>query len=91
MTYITTDAITLDELRAWRKRMKLSQAQAAEVLGRSVHWYRSAEQGGRGVRIERVVKLACEHLEYCLKYQHPEPPRKRRTAGAQATTPVPAN
>jgi transcriptional regulator with XRE-family HTH domain len=59
--------MTSAELMTWRKRMGLTQAQAAAALGLSHRMYRYYEKGdredGRPVRIPRAVELAAEQLE----------------------------
>lgn len=47
------------DLRAWRKRMDLTQEQAAAELGTATRTYQRWEKG----EAERVVVLACQALE----------------------------
>ena len=53
--------MTPDDFRAWRKRLGLTQAQAAAALGRSVAWVRKAEAGA--TPIHALVALACSLIE----------------------------
>jgi transcriptional regulator with XRE-family HTH domain len=53
--------MTPEEFRAWRKRLGLTQAQAAEALGRSRDWVAAAETGRRP--IDHTVELACWAIE----------------------------
>ena len=53
--------MTPDDFRAWRKRLGLTQAQAAAALGRSAAWVRKAEAGA--TPIHTVVELACRMIE----------------------------
>lgn len=53
--------MTADEFRAWRKRLGLTQAQAAEAIGRSFDWVQSVECGRRVAA--RIVELACWAVE----------------------------
>lgn len=53
--------MTPDDFRAWRKRLGMTQAQAAAALGRSHIWVRMAEAGTRP--ITTVVELACREVE----------------------------
>lgn len=60
--------MTPDDLRAWRKRLGLSQVQAATALGLSVSRIIDYERGttrGRenAAPIPRVVELACAAIE----------------------------
>ena len=52
-------------LAAWRERMGLSQARAAEALGMCLRAYRYQESGAR--RIPRWVALACAAIEAGLE------------------------
>jgi transcriptional regulator with XRE-family HTH domain len=49
------------ELRAWRTRLRLTQAGAAHRLGMDQRHYRKLEAGR--VAIRRVVALATERIE----------------------------
>lgn len=53
--------MTPDDLREWRERLGMTQAQAAAALGRSVEWVHSAETRRRP--IERMVELSCWAVE----------------------------
>lgn len=59
--------MTPAELMAWRKRLGLTQVQAANALGLSHRMYRYYEKGdredGRRVRVPRAVELAAQQLE----------------------------
>lgn len=52
--------MTAAEFKAWRKRLGMTQAQAAKAIGRSAAWVASAETGRR--KIGKTVELACERL-----------------------------
>lgn len=54
--------MTADDMREWRRRLGMTQAQAAEALGRSADWVRSVETGRR--TIDRVAELACWAVEH---------------------------
>ena len=50
----------------WRRRMKLTQVQAAEKLGvrrRSIQYYEAGKRNGRPFPIPRVVELATKAIE----------------------------
>jgi DNA-binding XRE family transcriptional regulator len=50
------------DFKRWRKGMKLSQQEAADVLGlkrRVVQYYEKGERDGEPVEIPRAVRLAC--------------------------------
>lgn len=53
--------MTANQLRAWRLRLDLTQAQAAEQLGMGLRTYIYLEQGER--RITEAVRLATLWLE----------------------------
>lgn len=55
--------MTAQEFRDWRKRLGLTQAGAAAVLGLSVETVRAWEYGKRRVSMPRVLGLACLYLE----------------------------
>jgi transcriptional regulator with XRE-family HTH domain len=59
--------MTSTELMAWRKRLGLTQAEAAAALGLSHRMYRYYEKGGRedgrSVDIPRTVELAAQQIE----------------------------
>lgn len=53
--------------KAWRKKLKLSQKEAAEALGlkrRVVQYYEKGERDGAKVEIPKTVRLACWALEH---------------------------
>lgn len=60
--------MTPDQLKHWRtETMRLTQAQAADVLGISVPTYQSWEKGanfatGKPIQIDRRTELACAAL-----------------------------
>lgn len=56
--------MTQSEFRAWRKRLHLSQPQAAEMLGISPRSVWSYEK--REAEIPRAVALACAAIEHGL-------------------------
>jgi transcriptional regulator with XRE-family HTH domain len=68
-----------DQFKAWRKLLKLTQAQAATKLGisrRSVELYESGTRGenAKEVVIPRAVELACAALAAGIEnYAGPEP------------------
>lgn len=53
------------DFKRWRKEMKLSQKEAAHVLGlkrRVVQYYEKGERDGEPVKIPKTVRLACYAL-----------------------------
>ena len=61
-------ALTPDQFRSWRKRLRLTQVTAAEALGISPSQIFDYERGvkrgtDRPAPIPRVVELACAELE----------------------------
>lgn len=53
------------DFKRWRKGMKLSQKEAAHVLGlkrRVVQYYEKGERDGEAVKIPKTVRLACYAL-----------------------------
>ena len=53
------------DFKRWRKSMKLSQKDAAHVLGlkrRVVQYYEKGERDGEPVEIPKSVRLACYAL-----------------------------
>lgn len=58
--------MTAAALKAWRKRLGVTQPQAAEMLGLSVRGYRNLELGARP--IQRYIALACTALEAGIAY-----------------------
>jgi transcriptional regulator with XRE-family HTH domain len=52
-----------DKLKAWRKRLDITQAQAADVLGVSKRTYEGWEIGRTERLHERVFDLAMMHVE----------------------------
>jgi transcriptional regulator with XRE-family HTH domain len=57
--------MTGDDIKAWRKRLKLTQTEAAEALGITLRGYQKREAGD--APIDREAHLACRYLE-----EHPE-------------------
>lgn len=53
--------MTPEEFKAWRKRLELTQTQAAEALGLSLRAIQYYERGER--EITRTVALACAAVE----------------------------
>ncbi|MCF8481823.1 MAG: helix-turn-helix transcriptional regulator [Rhodospirillum sp.] len=54
--------MTPNAFKQWRKRLGLSQKEAAEVLGlkrRVVQYYEKGERDGEKVTIPKAVRLAC--------------------------------
>jgi DNA-binding XRE family transcriptional regulator len=50
------------EFKRWRKRLKLSQKDAAKALGlkrRVVQYYEKGERDGKTIEIPKTVRLAC--------------------------------
>lgn len=50
------------DFKRWRKSLKLSQKEAAEVLGlkrRVVQYYEKGERDGETVKIPKYIRLAC--------------------------------
>ena len=50
------------DFKRWRKALKLSQKEAAEVLGlkrRVVQYYEKGERDGESVTIPKYIRLAC--------------------------------
>jgi len=61
-----------EQFKAWRKKMKFTQQQAADALGLSIQAFGNYERGsryedGREVKIPRTVALACAAIEARLK------------------------
>jgi len=56
--------MTATSLRAWRKRLGLSQRDAAEALGVSLRQYSDYERGI--AEVPQTVALACAALAYGL-------------------------
>ncbi len=53
------------DFKRWRKMMKLSQKDAADILGlkrRVVQYYEKGERDGEPVKIPKSVRLACYAL-----------------------------
>lgn len=53
------------EFKRWRKNLKLSQKEAADVLGlkpRMVQYYEKGERDGKKVNIPKAVRLACNAI-----------------------------
>jgi len=64
--------MTNEQFKLWRKKMKLSQRQAAEVLGLYRNTIVNYERGvrlenGMQVKIPRTVALACSAVEAGLE------------------------
>ena len=57
--------MTPDECKAWRKGLKLTQAQAASALGLTVRGWQKREEGSSPINRE---------AEYAMRYlaEHPE-------------------
>jgi transcriptional regulator with XRE-family HTH domain len=59
--------MTPDSFKAWRRRLGLTQAGAAEALGlsaRQIAYYEAGQrEDGRAVVVPRTVALACAALE----------------------------
>ncbi len=58
--------MTAGSFRRWRKRLKLSQKDAARVLGlksRIIQYYEKGERDGKAVEIPLSVRLACHAVE----------------------------
>ena len=50
------------QFKAWRKSLKLKQAEAAELLGfkkRIIQYYEKGERDGKPIEIPKYVRLAC--------------------------------
>jgi len=54
--------LTESEFRAWRRRLKLSQIEAAEVLGRGRRQVQYYELGEPVPKVVRLAMAALEHL-----------------------------
>ncbi len=52
-----------DRMKAWRKRLDITQAQAADVLGVSVRTYQGWEAGRTERLQKKVFRLAMAHVE----------------------------
>ena len=59
------DPMTGEEFKAWRKRLGMTQARAAEVLGITLRGIQKREAGQSP--INREADMACRYLE-----EHPE-------------------
>lgn len=56
--------MTPADLKSWRKRLGLSQREAAGALGLSVNWYGQMEAGfrrgtGEPIEVPKVVAFSC--------------------------------
>lgn len=60
---MTDQAWTNEDLRAWRHRLGLTQAEAARALGITHRGYQKREAGD--TPISREAMLACLYLEAC--------------------------
>jgi DNA-binding transcriptional regulator YiaG len=58
-------AVTADELRDWRKRMGLTQGQAATALNTPLGTYQGWEQGR--FKPPGAVDAACREIEHAKK------------------------
>lgn len=71
------------QFRKWRKRRKLSQKKAAELLGlkpRMIQYYEKGEREGKSVPIPKSVRLACFALDEGVLDYDGETIRRRKTA-----------
>lgn len=74
------------DFKRWRKSLKLSQKEAAEVLGlkrRVVQYYEKGERDGETVTIPKYIRLACSAVASGIHdYQGPtkEKPAKPEVA-----------
>jgi len=58
--------VTPRKFKRWRKRLKLSQKEAAEALGlkpRMIQYYEKGERNGEKVKIPKTVRLACYAID----------------------------
>ena len=58
--------MTPRKFKRWRKRLKLSQKEAAEALGlkpRMIQYYEKGERNGETVKIPKTVRLACYAID----------------------------
>jgi len=56
------DGLKPQEFRAWRRKLKLKQKEAADRLGlkkRMIQYYEKGDRDGRPVKIPLYVSLAC--------------------------------
>ncbi len=64
-----------NDFKKWRKALKLSQKDAAHMLGlkrRMIQYYEKGERDGEKVQIPRAVRLACYAIaEGVLDYHGP--------------------
>jgi transcriptional regulator with XRE-family HTH domain len=61
--------MTPNDLTAWRQRLRLTKAQAADALGLSYsayRYYEAGERDGKPVEIPRTVALACAAVAFGL-------------------------
>ena len=61
--------MTPRKFKRWRKRLKLSQKEAAEALGlkpRMIQYYEKGERNGEKVKIPKTVRLACYAIDQGL-------------------------
>ncbi len=59
-------SMSYNEFRKWRKRLKLSQKDAARILGlkpRIIQYYEKGERDGKSVAIPLSVRLACYAID----------------------------
>ncbi len=58
--------MTPRKFKRWRKRLKLSQKEAADALGlkpRMIQYYEKGERNGEKVKIPKTVRLACYAID----------------------------
>ncbi len=69
------------EFKAWRKHMKLTQKDAASVLGlksRIIQYYEKGERNGEKFAIPRAIELACYAITLGIKsYSGPGTDKKK--------------
>ncbi len=59
--------MTPRRFKRWRKRLKLSQKEAADALGlkpRMIQYYEKGERNGEKVKIPKTVRLACYAIDH---------------------------
>lgn len=61
--------MTPEQFREWRLRMGLTQAEAAELLGKSRRWVQMVEGGH--LPATRILDLACAAIERDLAESDP--------------------
>ena len=58
--------MTPRKFKRWRKRLKMSQKEAADALGlkpRMIQYYEKGERSGEKVKIPKTVRLACYAID----------------------------